>query len=136
MTVLLLADNNLTNILPEAVANLTSVRVLDLSRNNFTSIPVAILSMKNLKHLNLSSNYIRTLVNNSILGGLEELRELDISYLPLRVFEVRSFFFFFKSHIVHLSCNHAPSIYSAFEKSEVSQLLPLASFVMTKICQL
>lgn len=135
MTVLLLADNNLTNILPEAVANLTSVRVLDLSRNNFTSIPVAILSMKNLKHLNLSSNYIRTLVNNSILGGLEELRELDISYLPLRVFEVRSFFFF-KTHIVYLSCNHPPSIYSAFEKSEVSQLLPLASFVITKICQM
>ncbi|KAK7590207.1 hypothetical protein V9T40_001820 [Parthenolecanium corni] len=117
LTVLLLADNNLTNILPEAVANLTSVRVLDLSRNNFTSIPVAILSMKNLKHLNLSSNYIRTLVNNSILGGLEELRELDISYLPLRVFETGAL-----GRLTSLRTLHA-STYSEIHNFKFSKIL-------------
>lgn len=87
---LYLSDNNISTITPEAVMNLTSVRVLDLSRNNLTTLPLVILSMANLRVLNVSANEIRVLSNNSLLSGFEELRELDISHLPLFTFEVGS----------------------------------------------
>lgn len=83
-----MADNNISTFTPETVLNLTSLRELDLSGNNLTSIPVLILSLRNLKSLNLSNNHIRVLTNNSLLSGFEDLLELDISFLPLEVFEV------------------------------------------------
>ena len=84
-----LSRNNISSLTPEVVMNLTSVRVLDLSWNNFVSLPVALLSMKNLRTLNVSGNHIRWLSNNSLLSGFEELDELDITDLPLVSFEVR-----------------------------------------------
>lgn len=75
--------------------NLTSIRLIDLSCNHFASIPKMLLSMKDLKILNLSQNYIRILDSKSLLSGFEQLRELDISNLPLEIFEVNFFYFFY-----------------------------------------
>ncbi|XP_065202948.1 chaoptin-like [Planococcus citri] len=112
-----LSTNNISSFTPETVVNLTNLRVLDLSDNNLTSIPVLILSLRSLKSLNLSRNAIKVFTNNSLLSGFEELRELDISYLPLETFETGTL-----GRLISLITLHM-NTYSGVDKFNIPRIL-------------
>ena len=57
LTLLNLSDNQITEI-PEAIAKLTNLTLLNLSNNQITEIPEAIAKLTNLIHLYLNSNQI------------------------------------------------------------------------------
>ncbi|KAK4882835.1 hypothetical protein RN001_006154 [Aquatica leii] len=82
-----LAENALSSIPPEMAGNLTSLRELNLAKNNLTVVPVVTHSLTDLKRLSLSGNPISTLSNTSLLGVANHLEELDITDLPLHTFE-------------------------------------------------
>ncbi|KAL1452518.1 hypothetical protein WDU94_006742 [Cyamophila willieti] len=82
-----ISGNRLTSIPAEIASNLSSLRALDLSHNDLTSIPMIIHALPNLKTLSIASNDIGSLTNLSLVGGAEQLLELDITSLPLNLFE-------------------------------------------------
>ena len=68
-----LSDNQLTT-LPEAIAQLSNLRELDLSDNQLTTLPEAIAQLSNLRELDLSDNQLTTLPE--AIAQLSNLREL------------------------------------------------------------
>uniref|UniRef100_A0A8D8SNM6 Chaoptin n=2 Tax=Cacopsylla melanoneura TaxID=428564 RepID=A0A8D8SNM6_9HEMI len=82
-----ISGNRLSSIPAEIASNLSSLRSLDLSHNDLTSIPMIIHALPNLKTLSIASNDIGSLTNLSLVGGAEQLLELDITSLPLNLFE-------------------------------------------------
>ncbi|MFN6125552.1 MAG: leucine-rich repeat domain-containing protein [Dolichospermum sp.] len=80
-TTLDLRNNQLTR-LPEAIAQLSNLRVLDLSYNQLTTLPEAIAQLSPLSVLNLSDNQLTTLPE--AIAQLSHLRELDLSYNQLK----------------------------------------------------
>ncbi len=83
-----IAENELPSISQDLAHNMSSLRVLDLSNNDLTSVPVLTQLLKNLQSLLLAGNSITTLTNESFIGSSETLQHLDISKLHLNSFEV------------------------------------------------
>lgn len=71
--------------------NISSLRFLNLDKNDLTAIPVVTHSLAELQTLSLNDNPITSLSNTSLLGIAEHLSELDIANLDLTVFEVRNY---------------------------------------------
>jgi hypothetical protein len=71
-----LSDNNLSGALQAEVRFLSNLKVLDLSRNNFTGVPAEIGQLSNLEVLNLSNNSLTGLPYE--LGNLTNLKTLDL----------------------------------------------------------
>ena len=84
------AHNRLTSLGADLSSNLTSLRSLDLSFNQLTQIPLVTSALQNLRRLSLAGNHLHQLGNTSLLGGAERLRQLDLRWLPLTHFEVRT----------------------------------------------
>jgi len=78
---LMIISNRRLKIIPEALGDIESLEVLDLSFNQFTKIPDWIFNLKNLKKLNLSRNTISELSINS--NPDSNLTELDLSHNSL-----------------------------------------------------
>ncbi len=74
--VLNLSDNNFSGALPGEVRQLSNLRTLDLSNNNFSGVPAEIGQLSNLEVLNLSSNPLTGLPHE--LGNLKKLQILDL----------------------------------------------------------
>ncbi len=74
--ILNLSNNSLTGSLPGEIRHLQSLKVLDLSDNDFTGVPAEIGQLKNLETLNLSGNPITGLPLE--LGNLQNLKKLDL----------------------------------------------------------
>ncbi|KAF2890322.1 hypothetical protein ILUMI_15851, partial [Ignelater luminosus] len=68
-------------------SNLSSLHTLDLTDNDLPTVPIAMHSLNSLKHLSLAANSINILTNTSLLGVANHLEELDVTELPLKVFE-------------------------------------------------
>ena len=85
---LIISNNGLPSIPPELAANLSSLRLLDLSQNDLTTVPLITHSLPQLRSLFLAGNPITTLTNTSLLGAANTLEELDIAHFNLNVFEV------------------------------------------------
>ncbi|XP_072949975.1 chaoptin isoform X2 [Epargyreus clarus] len=79
--------NNLPSILPDTTSNLTRLRILDLSYNDFTKVPVATHSLNDLRWLSLSGNPISALMNTSLYGVSPRLEYLDVTRLRLSILE-------------------------------------------------
>lgn len=62
---------------PESIGSLTSLERLDLSRNNIQEVPESISMLSSLKTLNLSRNHIKNLPKS--IGSLISLKSLDLS---------------------------------------------------------
>lgn len=84
-----LAYNSLPSVPPEMAAGLNSLRNLDLSFNDLTTVPTAINSLFELRRLSLAANPITVLADTSFSGVADSLEELDIRNLELNTFEVR-----------------------------------------------
>ncbi len=76
ITVLILANNNLTGALPAEIHDLVNLEQLDASNNLMTGIPAEIGQLKHLKILNYANNKITGLPNE--LGNLTQLEVLDL----------------------------------------------------------
>lgn len=85
---LYLANNRLSTVPSDMAANMTSLRHLDLSYNELSSVPLITHTLPELKSLSLAGNPITTIANTSFLGLADSLEELEIRRLPLNVFEV------------------------------------------------
>lgn len=88
LRVLRISKNELPTVSQELAHNMSSLRVLDLSDNDLTSVPILTQLLKNLRSLSLAGNSITMLTNESFVGLSETLEELDISKLHLNAFEV------------------------------------------------
>nr|XP_053641738.1 chaoptin-like [Cherax quadricarinatus] len=85
-------SHNILTFLPSVtMANLSSIRVLDISYNELP-VPAnnAWQMLPRLRELYMPRNPIRTLTNDSFIG-LERLEVLDIRDFPLQVFEAGCF---------------------------------------------
>ncbi len=71
--------SGLTNSIPESILSLTNLKTLDLSRHKWISIPQTLVNLKNLETLNLHSNNIQGNIP-SFIGELHNLKLLDLSY--------------------------------------------------------
>ncbi|CRK93089.1 CLUMA_CG006599, isoform A [Clunio marinus] len=87
LRVLSISHNELPSISPEIAANLTSLRDLDLSENDLTTVPLMTHYLPFLRSLSLAGNPITLLSNTSLLGPAKTLEYLDISHLQLVVIE-------------------------------------------------
>ncbi|XP_046624051.1 chaoptin [Neodiprion virginianus] len=84
---LYLAHNKLSSIQSDMAANMTSLRHLDLSYNELSTVPLITHTLPELRSLNLAGNPITSITNTSFLGLADSLEELEIRRLPLDVFE-------------------------------------------------
>lgn len=78
-----LSHNSLSGSLPAEVHNLTRLRVLDLSYNDFTGVPAEVGQLRELQVLDLSHNRLTGLPHE--LGNLVNLEVLDLrgnAYAP------------------------------------------------------
>lgn len=76
LTHLNLSNNSLTGALQAEVRNLSNLKVLDLSNNQFTGVPAEVGQLSNLEELNLSNNQLTGLPHE--LGNLNNLNTLDL----------------------------------------------------------
>lgn len=88
LRVLGIAHNELPSIPPELATNLTSLRDLDISENDLTTVPLITHSLPKLRSLSLAGNPITSLSNTSLLGAADTLEHLDIAHLQLMMIEV------------------------------------------------
>lgn len=88
LRVLRVAENELPTVSQELAHNMSSLRVLDLSDNDLTNVPVLMQLLKNLRSLSLAGNSITMITNDSFVGLSETLEDLDVSQLHLNSFEV------------------------------------------------
>ncbi len=72
--------NNQISEIPEALAQLTSLRYLNLNNNQISEIPEALAQLTFLGHLNLSNNQIRKIPG--ALAQLTFLGHLNLSNNP------------------------------------------------------
>jgi Leucine-rich repeat (LRR) protein len=75
--VLDLSNNLLTGALQAEVRNLSHLKVLDLSDNQFTGVPAEVGQLQNLEVLDLSNNKLTGLPYE--LGNLSKLKTLNLS---------------------------------------------------------
>lgn len=92
LRILRISQNELPFFPPELAANLTSLRELDISYNDLTTIPLITHSLPNLRALSIAGNPVTTLTNTSLLGAALTLEHLDIAQLQLTTIEVWKFF--------------------------------------------
>lgn len=88
LRVLRLAYNELPSIPQELAPNMSQLRVLDLSDNDLTNVPILTHSLTHLRWLSLAGNSIRSLTNSSFTRLSDDLAYLDIAQLDLNTFEV------------------------------------------------
>ncbi|KAL5285424.1 chp.2 family protein [Megaselia abdita] len=82
--------NELPSIPQDMATNMSNIRVLDISYNDLTNVPLMTQMLTRLEKLILSGNPITSLNNNSFEGVNENLEMLDISNLRLHYFEYGS----------------------------------------------
>ncbi|XP_013100006.1 chaoptin isoform X1 [Stomoxys calcitrans] len=82
-----LGYNELPSVPQELANNMSNLRMLDLSNNDLTNVPLMTHSLPHLRKLMLSGNPITSLNNNSFDGVNEDLEMLDISNFRLHYFE-------------------------------------------------
>jgi Leucine-rich repeat (LRR) protein len=75
-------DNNCITVLPEAVARLGDLEVLDISQNELHIINPAIGRLKNLRVLRLRNNFLGEIPEE--IGRLQNLEVLDLSFNCLK----------------------------------------------------
>lgn len=88
LRLLSISKNELPTVPPEIASNMTSLRKLDLSYNDLTSVPLVTLSLSQLRYLSLAGNPITTISNTSLLGVSEHLKELDLRQTSINKIEV------------------------------------------------
>ena len=83
-----LADNDIA-VLPDAMSDsnpaFSSLKALDMRNNNLTALPAGIFSLSSIVSLNFSGNerLAHVVDNGAGLGGLKQLKELDLSHTAL-----------------------------------------------------
>ena len=84
-----MSSNKLTFVPSTALANMSSLRSLDLSNNYLPNPPSMVWHiMPRLRELSLAWNPIKSLINESFLS-LDRVESVDISYMDLDSVEVR-----------------------------------------------
>ena len=84
-----MSSNKLTFVPSTALANMSTLRTLDLSNNYLPNPPHNVWHiMPRLRFLSLAYNPIRSLLNESFLS-LDRLEKLDISFMDMDSVEVR-----------------------------------------------
>lgn len=92
---LLLANNNLQNI--DAIMELRSLEILDLSSNYIGSLNIStFMKLKNLTSLNLANTHLLNL-NFGTFAAQTQLQSLDLSYNNLRTINLDTFSPYFKN---------------------------------------
>lgn len=94
-----LSRNELPSIPQDLTQNMSSLRLLDISMNDLTNVPIITHTLPELRWLSLASNSITSLTNSTFLGLLDRIEYLDVSNLNLYSFEV--IFIEFKIEIVN-----------------------------------
>ncbi|MBA0873592.1 hypothetical protein Goshw_004249, partial [Gossypium schwendimanii] len=84
---LILSRNNLFGSINSCLGNMVSLRLLDLSENQFNgSFPSLLISnLTNIESLVLSSNEFQGMISLCVFANLSRLSELDISFNHLEV---------------------------------------------------
>lgn len=87
LRILRLANNELPSIPQELAPNMSQLRVLDLSDNDLTNVPILTHSLTHLRWLSLAGNSIKTLTNSSFTRLSDDMAHLNIAQLDLHTFE-------------------------------------------------
>nr|CAD7195691.1 unnamed protein product [Timema douglasi] len=98
-----LSHNYFPDMPLEMTVNMTSLRRLDLSYNELSTVPMVAQSLPQLRELSLAGNPITSLTNTTMIGGAQRLKELDIRQLPLNFFETGAFSKMTSLRTLHLS---------------------------------
>ncbi|XP_076095902.1 uncharacterized protein LOC143066927 [Mytilus galloprovincialis] len=72
-------NRGLTIVPSFSSADMSGVRVLDLSHNNFTSLPVNAFPNSHFETLKLDHNRLRTLPNGTFQGVASDIKNIDLS---------------------------------------------------------
>lgn len=84
-----MSSNKLTFVPSTALANMSALKILDLSNNYLPNPPHMVWHiMPRLSYLSLARNPIRSLLNESFLS-LDRVEKLDISFMDIESVEVR-----------------------------------------------
>ena len=70
--------NPIINFIPDLLANLKNLKILDLALNSLSEIPYSIFKLKNLEYLDLSNNNIKEIPEDLI--KLESLKFLNLGW--------------------------------------------------------
>nr|CAD7452145.1 unnamed protein product [Timema tahoe] len=98
-----LSHNYFPDMPLEMTVNMTSLRRLDLSYNELSTVPMVAQSLPQLRELSLAGNPITSLTNTTMIGGAQRLKELDIRQLPLNFFETGALSKMTSLRTLHLS---------------------------------
>lgn len=104
-----LDDNRLERV-PASFKTLVRLKTLDLSRNRIRFVnATALRALKNLVHLRLSANQIKTLRQASF-PALAQLKSLDVSYSSLQSIERGALDALTGLEVLHLNANNLTSL--------------------------
>ncbi|KAJ8012672.1 hypothetical protein DPEC_G00045320 [Dallia pectoralis] len=112
LRVLLLKDNNISNVADGAFANLQKLRKLDLSYNCLAVLgPSFSLGLESLTELLLDHNHL-TRLDSGTFSCLDNLQKLDLSSNLISTVKPRALGYLTSLRQLHLEANHLTSLAS------------------------
>ncbi|XP_028424336.1 slit homolog 3 protein [Perca flavescens] len=105
LKILLMSNNSIQTLQPQALSSLRFLERLDLSFNRLRWLPQGFSqSLPSLQELRLDHNLLQHLDSTS-LGDFENLRKLDLGYNHIRAIDVRAFSSLYRLSLLNLEAN-------------------------------
>lgn len=132
---LTLRNCEIAKIYGAAFDGLPNLEVLDLSYNKLSSVPRAILLLKNLRKLILSYNSVLYYLHDNAFVSLNKLEEIDISHTKLHTVAPEAFYGLEKS-LKWLKLDHGDLPYGPFSSLKNLHELRILDISYNKIVEM